>query len=100
MDVIQTIESFTGCVSPCTYTEYRLEKPPIKYNREEEGIGFLLWLTSPYILVETEEELYDMKSLVADVGGTFGLFLGFSLIGMWDIFESIIEKATKNIHFK
>ena len=39
---------------------------------------------SPFTLVETEEMFYGLFSFVAEVGGTLGLFLGFSLMAIWD----------------
>ena len=35
-------------------------------------------------MVESEELLYPVESLVAEFGGTLGLFLGFSFMGLWD----------------
>ena len=34
--------------------------------------------------VEKEKLIYPLSSLVAEFGGTLGLFLGFSFIGVWD----------------
>ena len=34
--------------------------------------------------VEKEELIYPLQSLVAEVGGALGLFLGFSFIAIWD----------------
>ena len=43
--------------------------------------------TSPYLLVETEALVYTVESLVAEFGGTLGLFVGFSFMNLWDIVE-------------
>ena len=43
--------------------------------------------TSPYLLVETEALVYTVESLVAEFGGTLGLFLGFSFMTLWDVVE-------------
>ena len=43
-----------------------------------------IWNSSPNLLVESEELLYPAESLVAEFGGTLGLFLGFSFMGLWD----------------
>ena len=40
--------------------------------------------TSPYLLIEQEKLVYSLESLVAEFGGTLGLFLGFSFIAVWD----------------
>ena len=34
--------------------------------------------------VETEQLIYPWQSLVAEFGGSLGLFLGFSLMTIWD----------------
>ena len=49
--------------------------------------GFVLWNMSPFVLVETESLLYSIESLVAEFGGTLGLFLGFSFMALWDGLE-------------
>ena len=43
-----------------------------------------LWPASDNTFVEREELIYPIASLVAEVGGTFSLFLGFSFITIWD----------------
>ena len=47
----------------------------------------LVWNTSPYLLIEQEKLVYSLESLVAEFGGTLGLFLGFSFINLWDVVE-------------
>ena len=46
--------------------------------------GFHLWAVTPYTVVETEHLLYSLESLVAEAGGSLGLFLGFSFLTLWD----------------
>ena len=41
---------------------------------------FKLFLNDP----KREIEVYDWTSLVGDIGGSLGLFLGFSLLTVWD----------------
>ena len=45
------------------------------------------WNTSPYLLIEQEKLVYTLESLVAEFGGTLGLFLGFSFMNLWDVVE-------------
>ena len=47
----------------------------------------LVWNTSPYLLIEQEKLVYSVESLVAEFGGTLGLFLGFSFMNLWDVVE-------------
>ena len=46
--------------------------------------------TSPYLMVETEALVYTIESLVAEFGGTLSLFVGFSFMNLWDVFELVI----------
>ena len=50
------------------------------------------------LAVETEEYLYDERSLLAEFGGALGLFLGFSFYTLWDIFEPLVVSFTKTIN--
>ena len=47
----------------------------------------ILWNTSPSLLVEKEMLVYTVETLVAEFGGTLGLFLGFSFMNLWDVVE-------------
>ena len=57
----------------------------IQVNHNETQL--ILKNTSPYLLVETEALVYTVESLVAEFGGTLGLFLGFSFMTLWDVVE-------------
>ena len=48
-----------------------------------------LWPISSTTRLEKEELIYPFASLVAEFGGTLGLFLGFSFMTLWDGLESI-----------
>ena len=107
--VPKTIATRTGCLAPCTYTEYRLRLETynaVKFRILEKIFNFflqkmlgerglILWNTSPFILVESEELLYSLPSLVAEVGGILGLFLGFSFMAIWEGVETFTEAVAK-----
>ena len=57
----------------------------IQVNHNETQL--ILKNTSPYLLIETEALVYTVESLVAEFGGTLGLFLGFSFLTLWDVVE-------------
>ena len=38
--------------------------------------------------------IYSLQSLVADIGGTLGLFLGFSLMWGWDVVVGLSTAGT------
>ena len=48
--------------------------------------------TSDKILVLKEVEAYPILSLVADVGGVLGLFIGFNFLMLWDWIVLCLEK--------
>ena len=52
--------------------------PPL--NRQETILSFLFWLQERYISVEKEELLYPSSTMIAEVGGILGLFLGVSFM--------------------
>ena len=58
-------------------------------NHDETQL--ILKNTSPYLLVETEALVYTVESLVAEFGGTLGLFVGFSFMNLWDVVEFAVS---------
>ena len=44
------------------------------------GTGFWIQLTSPEIKVHKKYEVYDFSGIVGTVGGSLGLFIGFSFM--------------------
>ena len=63
-----------------------------------------LWpmFSSESILVRREEEAYPFSSLLADCGGTLGLFIGFNFMMMWgwmldfSFFSLVVLRRTIN----
>ena len=93
--VLQEIVEITSCPPPCSYTEYRFETQPVDFGENKATLELILWLSTPYVLLETEQYLYPFKSLVADVGGTLGLFLGFSIMSLWEYVEILMMIGLK-----
>ena len=55
----------------------------------------------PYMSPDTvqvlkEEEAHSFSSLVADVGGVLGLFIGFNFLMLWDWVVWGVEKLCSN----
>ena len=48
---------------------------------------------SSQVQVEAEEEAASFSSLVADCGGTLGLFIGFNFMMLWDLIVFLAEKS-------
>ena len=47
---------------------------------------------SDNIEVEKEVKAFPFVSLVADVGGVLGLFLGFNILMIWDFIHDVVKK--------
>ena len=84
---LATIVEITGCRKPCFYNEYKLILPTLtKYDMFTFAHNCTVgsWVASPETTVQTEVLLYPWTSLVAEFGGTLGLFMGFSFMSLWD----------------
>ena len=56
---------------------------PAQASRQASSVAF--WAASSKTQIEEEVLLYPFTSLIAEFGGSFGLFLGFSFLAMNDI---------------
>ena len=52
----------------------------------------VLSYTSNSVEVQREVDAFSFGSLVADVGGILGLFIGFNFLMVWDWFAWVIKK--------
>ena len=55
--------------------------------------------TTNSVEVLREEKAYSFASMVADVGGVLGLFIGFNFLMIWDWIIKIIESLSNNNEF-
>ena len=79
----------TGCKTPCSYKEYNFANPNLKeYSINADApatsVAFCLWSVSNHTLIEEESLVLPLRSLIANFGGSLGLFLGFSFMTIWD----------------
>ena len=77
----------TGCLFPCTYTRYEAEYTK-KLFFEQFGFGFQLG--SLTTTVRREYYIYPALSFISDIGGTLGLFVGFSFFMLWDKIKDLV----------
>ena len=49
--------------------------------------------TSDTVQVQREEEAFSFGSLVADIGGVLGLFIGFNFLMAWDLMMTALRKV-------
>ena len=83
----EEVTNVTGCLKPCHFKKYIFLGDRTPSSFKSEHYIFSLWAVSSKTKVETEELIYPMSTLVAEFGGTLGLFLGFSFISVWDSFD-------------
>ena len=83
---------FTGCLPPCKYTEFSLPYPPV--GASDNFTSFSLKFAKSSLILKKEVLVYPLTSLVAEFGGTLGLFVGFSFIMFWDSAEFLIKYVT------
>jgi hypothetical protein len=84
MSELLMILKLTGCMKPCYYKQYSVigEKTSTSFQSDFFTISF--WAISNDTRVKKELLVYPITSLVAEFGGTLGLFLGFSFMALWD----------------
>ena len=90
------IVDHTGCLKPCTYNEYKLTgeiEHPAKNHPGYIGI----WFPGKKVFIEKEVESYSFESLLSDIGGSLGLFLGFSLLMLWDAASTVVQKIINTV---
>ena len=80
----EDIRKTTGCKKPCFYKRYSFIGEKMQTDFLSDKFVFSLWAVSNYTMLETEQLIYPLASLVAEFGGTLSLFLGFSFLTVWD----------------
>ena len=79
------IENATGCIRPCFYKEYKVVGKILNTDPLDGVTSYFgLWYVTTEMTVERSSLVYPLTSLVAEFGGTLGLFLGFSFMMLWD----------------
>lgn len=93
----------TGCKMPCERIVYGL-KEVFRANQKNVAQGVMTgeYTNSTLIVVRrqatffvtktTEVPSYTLGSFMADIGGSFGLFLGLSI---WGVYEAAVGPAQK-----
>ena len=78
------IVRLTGCSLPCRYRQYSLAKSGAPAPSQMSSGDVLLWYASTDLVKEEEELIFPFESMVSELGGALGLFLGFSFFGLFD----------------
>ena len=71
--------------------QFQFVGEPIQVNKPNVTELQILF-DSPSILIEKEELAYSSLTLVSDVGGVLGLFIGFNFLMIWDVLHQVYKK--------
>ena len=71
----ESIMNLVGCKKPCFYRKYSFFGQKRNTNFQTDSFIFSFYSHSNYTRVEKEQLIYPLSSLVAEFGGTLGLFL-------------------------
>ena len=89
------------CKKSCVVFEYHGEHEPSSNPLSEldsRTIGFNFFMKDSHIHKRTEYYIYDLNGLIGFVGGTLGLFVGFSIFSLVEqcltYFKRIASKYT------
>ena len=84
---------FDECPKRCqTLNYYGAPEISPAANYQPKSVAFSFWFLDDEIKVETEYFILDLNGLVGFVGGTLGLFVGFSFFMLWDLILPFYEK--------
>ena len=84
------------CPKPCSILEYsgKLDYWELKYDNPNNTMIIYLRFQSPEVLTIYEEYLiYDFNGMLGSIGGTLGLFVGFSFSSIIRLFINLLKKC-------
>ena len=89
----------TTCPKSCTQIKYQGKmKSLIGYFNDSKTTGLDYLFLSWYIDVYKEYLVYEMDDVIGSIGGTWGLFIGFSFLGLLKHFFEKIKNHLINTH--
>ena len=94
---LASVVGSTGCEIPCHYNQYKFLNIDMKADEAglpEGQVQYGLWAVTKFTRIEQEILLYPFTSLLAEFGGALGLFLGFSIMTIWDGVEGILRQLS------
>ena len=79
-DIIKDIETNDECPRSCSITQYSITNEYVKEYSGDTSAYIVYKFASPSLMVNVFEEyiLFDAIGMIGSVGGTLGLFIGFS----------------------
>ena len=74
------------------FFKFQFPDSPIQVPQENQTILTIVKASSS-VVIEKEEEAFSFGSLLADIGGVLGLFVGFNLLMIWELFIFCIKRV-------
>ena len=91
----------SGCLMPCEHYEYDMDLEEIAHTPATAGLfdfnvtSVAFSLASTELPVVTEVYLYGASDLVGDIGGCLGMFLGVSMVSIYQMALDVFDKAMR-----
>ena len=87
-----SFEKLSGCLFPCTVYKYTAQKYTSSFSYATMGSNhnvstISLSIAKLGMTIIKETYLYDEFTLIAEIGGSLGLFLGLSCVSLFDLIE-------------
>ena len=87
--MLNTLYDLHGCAKKCEVLNYRGDLQVNKDQKvEPKTVAIWYWMVSDELRVEQEYLVNDTLGLIGYIGGTLGLFVGFSF---FDLFSKLIS---------
>ena len=86
-------------IKPCTKLQYKVDEDTYSYAMDQ--VEFVFHFTKPPMTTVKEEYLiYDLVAMISSVGGTLGLFTGFTFLEMGNWLVKLLERPFLKIIYK
>ena len=89
----------TTCPNSCTQFQFQGKMKSLDgYFNNSKSTGLDYLYLSGYIEVHKEYLVYELDDVIGSIGGTLGLFIGFSFLGLVKHFFETIKNHLINTH--
>ena len=75
---------------------FQVPDSAVEFEHPKNMTVFWPYFTTNIVEVHREVEAFSFGSLVADVGGVLGLFIGFNFLMLWDWIVLCVQKCLNN----
>ena len=102
-EVTKKVKKNSNCIPNCNQIDYSLENEYQEYLEDpnaKRNITFAYKISNPKMKVEEEYLVHDFVGMLGSIGGTLGLFIGFSFLGGLTNLLSHIQSFWKKMRLK